>query len=108
YFGSIVEKFDLRPHCRFDTSVTELVWNEEEAMWQVGLRDALGAERVLPARFVVSAVGSLNLPRLPEIPGMDTFAGPSFHSARWPDDLDIRGTRFALVGAGASGFQIGP
>ena len=39
---------------------------------------------------------------------MDTFAGPSFHSARWPDDLDLQGTRFALVGAGASGFQIGP
>ena len=43
------------------------------------------------ARFVISAVGSLNLPRLPDIPGMDTFAGPSFHSARWPEDLDIRG-----------------
>ncbi len=53
-------------------------------------------------------MGSLNLPRLPDIPGMDTFAGPSFHSARWPDDLDLQGTRFALVGAGASGFQIGP
>ena len=77
-------------------------------MWRVTARDASGAEEVLEARFVISAVGSLNLPRLPEIPGMDTFAGPSFHSARWPEDLDIRGTRFALVGAGASGFQIGP
>ena len=74
----------------------------------MGLRDADGAEGELQARFVVSAVGSLNLPRLPEIPGMDTFAGPSFHSARWPDHLDLQGTRFALVGAGASGFQIGP
>jgi 4-hydroxyacetophenone monooxygenase len=53
-------------------------------------------------------VGSLNIPKLPDIPGMDTFAGPSFHSARWPAGLDIRGTRFALIGAGASGFQIGP
>ena len=67
-----------------------------------------GSGRVLEARFVVSAVGSLNIPRMPEIPGMDTFEGPSFHSARWPEDLDIRGTKFALVGAGASGFQIGP
>ncbi len=69
---------------------------------------ANGGEEVLEARFVISAVGSLNLPRLPEIPGMETFAGPSFHSARWPEDLDIGGTNFALVGAGASGFQIGP
>ena len=67
-----------------------------------------GAESVLEARFVISAVGSLNLPRMPDIPGMDSFAGPSFHSARWPEDLDIRGSRFALIGAGASGFQIGP
>jgi 4-hydroxyacetophenone monooxygenase len=108
YFGSIVEKFDLLPHCRFETSVTELAWDEDDSLWRVSVRDASGAENVLPARFVVSAVGSLNLPRLPDIPGMDTFAGPSFHSARWPDDLDIAGTRFALVGAGASGFQIGP
>ena len=52
--------------------------------------------RCIDARFVISAVGSLNLPQVPDIPGMDTFAGPSFHSARWPDDLDIAGTRFAL------------
>ena len=63
---------------------------------------------MLEARFVISAVGSLNIPRLPDIPGMDDFAGPSFHSARWPDGLDLTGKRFALVGAGASGFQIAP
>jgi 4-hydroxyacetophenone monooxygenase len=65
-------------------------------------------DEVLEARFLISAVGSLNVPRLPDIPGAETFRGPSFHSARWPDDLDISGVRFGLVGAGASGFQIGP
>ena len=108
YFGTIVDKFGLRPHCRFGSAVTEVGWLEDRSMWRVHVRRASGAEDVLEARFVVSAVGSLNLPRMPEIPGMDTFDGPSFHSARWPEDLDIRGTRFALVGAGASGFQIGP
>jgi 4-hydroxyacetophenone monooxygenase len=108
YFAGIVDKFGLRPHCRFETDVTELEWLEDQSMWRVGLREAAGTESALQARFVVSAVGSLNLPRMPEIPGMDTFAGPSFHSARWPDDLDISGTTFALIGAGASGFQIGP
>ena len=108
YFGAIVDKFDLRPHCRFGTAVTELEWQESESMWRVGLRAADGTAGALEARFVISAVGSLNLPRLPEIPGMDTFSGPSFHSARWPEDLDVEGTRFTLVGAGASGFQIGP
>jgi 4-hydroxyacetophenone monooxygenase len=108
YFETVVDKYDLRPHCSFDTTITELVWDEDEALWRVTARESNGLERVLDARFVISAVGSLNIPRLPDIPGMDTFAGPSFHSARWPEDLDIRERRFALVGAGASGFQIGP
>jgi 4-hydroxyacetophenone monooxygenase len=108
YFGSVVDKFDLGPQCRFGTTVTEVVWQEDSAMWRVAVRDESGREDVLEARFVISAVGSLNLPKLPDIPGTETFAGPSFHSARWPVDLDVRGTRFALVGAGASGFQIAP
>ena len=53
-------------------------------------------------------MGSLNLPKLPEIAGMDDFTGTSFHSTRWPEDLDLSGLRFALIGAGASGFQIAP
>ena len=57
---------------------------------------------------MISAVGSLNLPRMPDIPGMETFAGPSFHSTKWPDGLDLTGKKFALIGAGATGFQIAP
>jgi 4-hydroxyacetophenone monooxygenase len=108
YFEAVVDKYELRPHCSFDTTVTELVWDEKEALWSVTAREPGRIETVRQARFVLSAVGSLNLPRLPEIPGMDSFDGPSFHSARWPENLDIRGSRFALIGAGASGFQIGP
>jgi 4-hydroxyacetophenone monooxygenase len=107
YFTAIVDKYGLRPHCRFDTGVTKLQWDEEQSNWRVDLKTTAGLEETLSARFVFSAVGSLNLPKLPDIPGMDTFAGPSFHSARWPDDLDLTGKQFALVGAGASGFQIG-
>ena len=108
YFVRMVDKYDLRPHCRFGTEATALTWDDESAQWHVDIRTPSGASERLDARFVISAVGSLNLPRMPEIEGMDTFTGPSFHSARWPDDLDISGTRFALLGAGASGFQIAP
>ena len=108
YFETVVDKYDLRPHCHFDTTITEVAWDEENSQWCVRGRESSGVETAWKARFVISAVGSLNIPRLPEIPGMESFAGRSFHSARWPDDLDIRGSRFALVGAGASGFQIGP
>ena len=108
YFVSVLDKYELRPHCRFGTEVTSLTWDEPTSSWQVGIRNPDGTTEVLEARFVISAVGSLNIPRLPDIPGMDSFAGPSFHSARWPDGLDLTGKRFALVGAGASGFQIAP
>lgn len=108
YFGSVVDMYGLRPHCRFGTTVSGLTWDDAANRWRIEVTGADGAAHSLDARFVVSAVGSLNLPRYPDIPGMDTFAGRSFHSARWPEDLDIRGTRFALLGAGASGFQIAP
>ena len=72
------------------------------------MRTRDGSTETIDARFVISAVGALNQPRLPDIPGMDDFGGPSFHSARWDPSVDLAGTRFALVGAGASGFQIAP
>ncbi len=108
YFTAILDKYGLAPYCRFDTAVTGMAWNEGSSQWEVNVASAGGAEETLQARFVISAVGSLNIPRMPAIPGMESFTGPSFHSARWPEDLDIAGKRFALVGAGASGFQIAP
>jgi 4-hydroxyacetophenone monooxygenase len=108
YFADIVERYDLGRHCRFGTEVTAARWDDATNRWSVRTRSTDGTEEVLDARFLISAVGSLNLPHLPDIPGMDSFVGPSFHSARWPADLDISGTRLALIGAGASGFQIAP
>jgi 4-hydroxyacetophenone monooxygenase len=84
------------------------VWDDGAARWHVHLRTADGREDVIDARFVISAVGALSLPRFPDIPGRDSFAGPWFHSSHWPADLDIRGKRVALLGAGATGFQIAP
>ena len=108
YFQRVVDKYGLASHIRFRTEVTGARWNETTNCWSVETRSADGSTRTLDARFVISAVGALNLPKLPEIEGMEDFEGPWFHSARWPADLDITGTRFALVGAGASGFQIAP
>ena len=108
YFTRVLDGHGLRERCRFETTVTAATWDDDAARWRVEVCGPDGTTEVLEARFLISAVGSLNLPRLPDIPGMDSFAGPSFHSARWPDGLDITGTRLALVGAGASGFQIAP
>ncbi len=76
--------------------------------WEVVVRTADGAPETIEARAVISAVGQLNRPNLPDIPGRDTFAGASFHSARWDHSVDYRGKRVAVIGAGASGFQIVP
>lgn len=108
YFTKVLDKYGLRPHCRFETEVIGGRWDEDTGRWRVSVRAAHGETEVLDARFVISAVGSLNIPRMPDIEGMETFAGRSFHSTRWPEDFDHHGLRFALLGAGASGFQIAP
>ncbi len=73
------------------------------------MRDKAGTESEIRARAVITAVGQLNRPALPDIEGADSFAGPAFHSAAWDHSVDLTGKRVALIGAGgASGFQIAP
>jgi 4-hydroxyacetophenone monooxygenase len=108
YFTRVLDKYALRPRCRFETEVTGAEWDEASTRWRVSIRSADGREEVLDARFVISAAGSLNIPRMPKIEGIESFGGPSFHSTRWPEGFDHRGLRVALLGAGASGFQIAP
>ncbi|PRC54401.1 4-hydroxyacetophenone monooxygenase, partial [Mycobacterium sp. ITM-2017-0098] len=71
------------------------------------VRTDAGTE-TLTAHAVITAVGQLNRPNLPDFPGRETFSGPSFHSAAWDHSVDLAGKRVALIGAGASGFQIAP
>jgi len=107
YFKGVAEKHGLRKHIRFETTVEEAVFDEATSEWQVRIRDKNGAE-TLKATAVISAVGQLNQPRLPDIPGRDSFAGPAFHSARWRHDVDLKDKRVAVIGTGASAFQFVP
>ena len=108
YFDDVMHRHGVEQHVRWETEVTRAVWDEDSATWSVTVRAKDGTEDVLPARAVISAVGQLNRPSMPDIPGIDNFEGPAFHSARWDHSVDIRGKRVAMVGAGASGFQIAP
>jgi 4-hydroxyacetophenone monooxygenase len=108
YFVDVMHRHGIEPYVRWETEVLRCIWDETSATWAVTVRANDGREEVLTARAVISAVGQLNRPSLPDIPGRDDFAGPSFHSARWDHSVDYRGRRVALVGAGASGFQIAP
>ncbi len=108
YFQRVMDKYDIGGHVSWETEVTEAAWDDESATWTVMARDRNGSTTTLSARAVISAVGQLNRPHLPVIAGQDTFAGPAFHSSEWDHSVDLRGKRVALIGAGASGFQIAP
>ncbi len=107
YFDAVMNRHGLHAHTRWNTEVLSAAWNDSAAMWTVTVRTPSGNE-TLSAHAVISAVGQLNRPNLPDFPGRETFAGPSFHSAAWDHSVDIDGKRVALIGAGASGFQIAP
>ena len=108
YFDGVMRKYGVDRNVRWETEVLGAAWDDHAATWSVRVRGADGTEETLVARAVISAVGQLNRPNLPDIPGRDSFAGPAFHSARWDHDVDLAGTRVAMIGAGASGFQIAP
>ena len=108
YFESVLAKHRLDDDVRWETEVVSAQWNDDDATWLVRVRGKDGAESEITARAVITAVGQLNRPHLPDIDGADTFEGPSFHSAAWDHSVDLTGKRVALIGAGASGFQIAP
>lgn len=105
YFRDVVDRHELEPNIRWNTEVVSAAW--DGGMWNVTVRSAAGTE-TLRANAVITAVGQLNRPQIPDFPGAETFAGPAFHSAAWDHDVDVTGKRVALIGAGASGFQIAP
>ena len=108
YFERALRTYGLESHCRFGARVDAVEFNPDTSRWTVSFTNSDGNVEHLDARFVISAAGALNTPRLPDIEGAETFAGLSFHSARWDSSIDYSGSQFALVGAGASGFQIAP
>ena len=108
YLGHVADHFELRPHIRLGTEVLSTDWDDERQLWKVRLSKDDGAVVTEYANIVISAAGIFNPPVFPDIPGLDSFQGPSFHTSRWPDDLDLTGKRVAVIGNGASAMQICP
>jgi 4-hydroxyacetophenone monooxygenase len=108
YFERCASEHGVRPHIRFATEVVACRFDERDALWQVRVRGRDGAEETLAARAVISAVGQLNRPKLPEIEGRAGFEGPAFHSAQWRHDVPLAGRRVAVIGSGASALQLVP
>jgi 4-hydroxyacetophenone monooxygenase len=108
YFAHCADKYGLRPHIRFDTEVTEAAWDDASAKWRVVLRAKDGPTETVDANALISAVGQLNRPRWPDIPGRDRFRGIAFHSTEWEHEHDLAGKRIVVIGTGASAFQFIP
>ena len=108
YFKGVAAKHELRPHVRFGTTVDEAIYDEAAKMWRLKVTRADGGQETLTSNAVISAVGQLNQPRLPDIKGRDSFEGEAFHSARWRHHVDLTGKKVCVIGTGASAFQFVP
>ena len=104
YAEHCVDKYGLRRNIRFGTKVLAADFDDERRLWRIQLDP--GGE--ITARFLINASGALTTPNLPDIDGVDSFAGTTVHTARWDHDLDLRGKRVAIVGTGASAVQVIP
>ena len=104
YLRGCADKHGLAPHFRFGREVAEARFDEAAAVWRIATRTG---ER-FAARALILGNGSLHLPQLPDIPGLDRFAGVQFHSAKWNHDYDLADKRVAVIGTGASSIQFVP
>ena len=107
YMVAKSHEFGIRPNIRFRTRITAATWDEPSATWRIDVTGPNGPE-TLTAHTLISAIGPLSKPKIPAIPGLATFQGAAVHSAEWPEDLDLKGKRVAVIGTGASAMQIVP
>jgi len=108
YIGACARKHGIEKSVRFSTEVISAEYDEPSALWRVRVRGEDGAEELLTANAVISAVGMLNRPQFPSIDGLDSFEGPCFHSSRWQHETDFQGQRVGVIGTGASAMQFVP
>ncbi len=104
YLEEVLDAEGLRSSVRFGGEVVEMAFDESAGRWLVTTSDG----SVIDARVVVSAVGQLNRPAMPGIEGIDSFAGDTFHSARWDHRVSMAGRRIGIIGTGASAIQFAP
>ena len=104
YLLRLVDKWRLRAHLRVSTEIVDARFDEETGSWAL----TTARDEVVRARVVISAVGGLVDPALPDIKGLQSFTGELFHTGRWNHDCDLTGRRVAVIGTGASAVQVVP
>ena len=103
YVNHVADRFDLRRDMRFNSRVIKAERDDANNRWHVLTADGFRAQ----ATFLVTAIGALSAPTLPDIPGRAQFAGQAFHTAHWPHEpVSFEGKRVAVIGTGATGVQV--
>ncbi|KAK7458842.1 hypothetical protein VKT23_009851 [Stygiomarasmius scandens] len=109
YWKSLHKKYDLYSHTEFNTLVTSAEWDPTESVYHIVTKNLLtGEEKKDTANILISALGVLEVVKIPQFRGIETFKGQTFHSGRWDHSVDLRGKRVAVVGNGASATQFVP
>jgi 4-hydroxyacetophenone monooxygenase len=109
YLEKVATDFDVLSRVRFGCEATQARYLESSARWEVDVRHDDGRTESLRANILISAVGAFNKPRYPDVPGIESFAGASAHTARWPaGGMDFKDKRVVVVGNGASAMQVVP
>ncbi|MGH9015673.1 MAG: flavin-containing monooxygenase [Acidimicrobiia bacterium] len=102
YVNHVADRFDLRRDIRFETRVTAATWDQAAQRWHI----ASDRGDRLSAQFCIMATGCLSAAKQPEVDGIDTFEGETFHTGCWPHEgVDFTGLRVGVIGTGSSGIQ---
>ncbi|ULE34278.1 flavin-containing monooxygenase [Mycobacterium sp. IDR2000157661] len=104
YADDVADKYDVRKHMRFNTTVEGARWDEDAKVWRI----ALGGGDTLSARYLITATGFLSQPHTPDIPGITSFDGKVIHTTAWDDGYEPEGRRIAIIGTGATAVQLIP
>lgn len=108
YVRDVAERACIVEKIEFSTRLVRLRWDEQERVWKATTRGASGREETRDFAAVVSALGQLDRPNIPDFEGADRFRGITMHSQEWSHDVDYTGKRVAVIGTGASAYQIVP
>ena len=103
YLRECADRYGVRPHLRLGCAIERAEWDEEARAWRLETSDG-----TFTVGVVIAAPGALSEPRIPELPGLESFTGTVFHTAAWNHDHDLTGRKVAVVGTGASAIQTVP
>jgi 4-hydroxyacetophenone monooxygenase len=107
YFKWVTDHFGIRKDILFNTEVRAATWDDNAQIWKITTNGPEG-EREHRVNAIIAGTGIFNRPNVPNLKGIETFNGPSFHTSRWPKDLDLKGKHVAVVGTAATGNQLIP